>query len=212
MQTNKGSRDEDGYLSDSALPSPTAAAAARGKTRKAKSRPRDKAKVVCRFFARVGSCEKGKLCPFLHDRQSVALCADWLRGACAKSPGECTLSHSDDPGRAPDCTFFQRGLCSNEACRYRHAAVSRTAPVCPAFAAGRCPEAGTCPKKHVHACEDWARTGKCKLGAKCPLWHAKEAKAGGDAKDRPSRKRRRRASSLEPSSDDTRSPTVVYVL
>nr|XP_031541552.1 putative cleavage and polyadenylation specificity factor subunit 4-like protein isoform X3 [Vicugna pacos] len=62
---------------------------------------------VCNFFAK-GLCEKGRLCPFRHDRgEKMVVCKHWLRGLCKKGD-QCKFLHQYDVTRMPECYFYSK--------------------------------------------------------------------------------------------------------
>lgn len=49
----------------------------------------------------------------------------------------------------PVCTFFLRGICTNDKCPYLHVSVDPKAEVCPDFLKGYCAKGSHCKLKHV---------------------------------------------------------------
>lgn len=125
-----------------------------------------------------GVCPFGQDCRFSHDPNKVAICKDFLKtGSCARDEN-CDLSHEMTYHRVPACTFFLRGNCTNDACRFPHIHVSSTAPVCRAFATlGFCAKGAECDKRHVVECPDYANHGRCanRESGKCQLPHPDRA-------------------------------------
>ncbi|KAL4835150.1 hypothetical protein H8958_016165 [Nasalis larvatus] len=95
------------------------------------------ASAVCNFFAK-GLCEKGKLCPFRHDRgEKMVVCKHWLRGLCKKGD-HCKFLHQYDITRMPECYFYSKF--AGPLCEYRH--VPRI--MCLNYLVGFCPEGPQC--------------------------------------------------------------------
>jgi len=103
----------------------------------------------CLFFNKFGKCQRGKDCPYIHDRAKVAMCKQFLKGNCAKP--SCSLSHEIDPAKMPVCSYFLKGACTVENCNYRHVKVNKKAKICPDFQKGWCPRKEKCPHKHILA-------------------------------------------------------------
>jgi hypothetical protein len=90
------------------------------------------------------------------------------------------MSHELTYHRVPACTHFQRGNCTNNACRYPHVKFSPTAPVCRSFATlGYCAKGPDCDDRHVFECPDYASNGHCPNHEKgaCALQHIDHAGA-----------------------------------
>jgi hypothetical protein len=90
------------------------------------------------------------------------------------------MSHELTYHRVPACTHFQRGNCTNNACRYPHVQVSPTARVCRPFATlGYCAKGPDCDDRHVFECPDYASNGHCANHDKgaCALQHVDRAGA-----------------------------------
>mmetsp|Transcript_45078 Transcript_45078/g.111747 ORF Transcript_45078/g.111747 Transcript_45078/m.111747 type:complete len:299 (+) Transcript_45078:77-973(+) len=145
------------------------------------ARPNGSESGPCKFFCRTGACDRGDGCKYAHDADKIALCRAFLAGRCPASegaargrrvpgPGVCLLSHELTPERTPVCTYFLRGLCTDDACVYAHVAVSRSAPPCADFACGYCARGSGCQDQHLLACDEWASTGQCTRDD-CPLRH-----------------------------------------
>ncbi|KAL0598183.1 putative cleavage and polyadenylation specificity factor subunit 4-like protein [Plecturocebus cupreus] len=82
--------------------SPTAAAS--GKATLFPLRLIESGSAVCNFHK--GLCEKGKLCPFRHDRgEKTVVCKHWLRGLCKKGD-HCKFLQQCDLTRMPNCCFY----------------------------------------------------------------------------------------------------------
>ncbi|EPY87443.1 putative cleavage and polyadenylation specificity factor subunit 4-like protein [Camelus ferus] len=95
---------------------------------------------VCNFFAK-GLCEKGRLCPFRHDRgEKMVVCKHWLRGLCKKGD-QCKFLHQYDVTRMPECYFYSK---FGPLCKYRH--IRRV--MCINYLAGFCPEGSKCQFAH----------------------------------------------------------------
>ncbi|KAH9305277.1 hypothetical protein KI387_009681, partial [Taxus chinensis] len=136
----------------------------------------------CQFFTRFGKCNKedGK-CPYIHDREKVAVCTKFLKGACFNAI--CELTHKIIPERMEDCSYFLKGFCTNEKCPYRHVNVNPKAPVCDGFLKGYCAEGDKCNKKHTYVCPQYAATSECPERLSCKLHHPKKKdKSKGSSK------------------------------
>jgi len=111
----------------------------------------------------------------MHDPIKVAICKDFLKAGLCPAGDACDLSHDPTPERVPACLHFQRGKCSNPACRYAHVRVNPSAPVCSRFAnLGYCEQGAACQDRHVYECPDYANTGACR-NRKCRLPHVDRA-------------------------------------
>jgi len=135
----------------------------------------NRSKQYCMFYNKFGKCtkkEKGS-CPYIHDREKIAVCRRFLQGACTKDP--CLLSHKLDPDKMPACKFFLEGVCTREACPYLHVKVSEKAGICQRFLKGFCPNGADCSQRHVIACPEFDRTGGCVKGASCMFPHVQRA-------------------------------------
>lgn len=127
----------------------------------------------CQFFTRFGKCNKeGGKCPYIHDREKVAVCTKFLRGTCSNV--NCELTHKIIPERMEDCSYFLQGYCTKENCPYRHVNVNPKASVCDGFLKGYCAEGDKCNKKHTYVCPEYAATGECKERSTCKLHHPKK--------------------------------------
>nr|XP_015294277.1 PREDICTED: putative cleavage and polyadenylation specificity factor subunit 4-like protein isoform X2 [Macaca fascicularis] len=122
------------------------------------------ASAVCNFFAK-GLCEKGKLCPFRHDRgEKMVVCKHWLRGLCKKGD-HCKFLHQYDITRMPECYFYSK---FGPLCKYRH--VPRI--MCLNYLVGFCPEGPKCRFSQISdvqvnttyasAAALWINRDKCK--------------------------------------------------
>lgn len=127
----------------------------------------------CQFFTRFGKCNKeGGKCPYIHDREKVAVCTKFLRGTCSNV--DCELTHKIIPERMEDCSYFLQGYCTKENCPYRHVNVNPKASVCDGFLKGYCAEGDKCNKKHTYVCPEYAATGECKERSTCKLHHPRK--------------------------------------
>jgi len=50
----------------------------------------------------------------------------------------------------PVCSFFLRGICTNENCPYSHVNVNPKAAICLSFLKGYCPNGSLCKLKHTN--------------------------------------------------------------
>ncbi|KAM6170967.1 zinc finger CCCH domain-containing protein 3 [Erethizon dorsatum] len=132
---------------------------------------KEKRKEYCMYYNRFGRCNRGELCPYIHDPEKVAVCTRFLRGTCKKTDGTCPFSHHVSKDKMPVCSYFLKGICNNSNCPYSHVYVSRKAEVCSDFLKGYCPLGAKCKKKHTLLCPDFARRGTCPRGAQCQLLH-----------------------------------------
>ncbi|XP_053512555.1 putative cleavage and polyadenylation specificity factor subunit 4-like protein [Artibeus jamaicensis] len=127
---------------------------------------------VCNFFAK-GLCEKGKLCPFRHDRGvKMVVCKHWLRGLCKKGD-QCKFLHQYDVTRMPECYFFSKfGECSNKGCHFLHTNTAFKTQDCPWYDQGFCKDGPLCKYRHVHKtmCINYL-AGFCPQGPKCQYAH-----------------------------------------
>ncbi|KAL1925032.1 uncharacterized protein VTP21DRAFT_4686 [Calcarisporiella thermophila] len=149
----------------------------------------------CIFFQRFGTCKRGDTCPYLHDRERLAICKKFLRNACPHvvgsgviepdekevapvegKSGKCKLSHTPTAHNTPSCLHFLRGNCTHTNCPYPHVNVNRDAPVCSPFAReGYCPLGSSCKEQHIWVCPDYAERGECsRKGCKLPHVSRKE--------------------------------------
>ena len=78
-----------------------------------------RSKQYCMFFNKFGKCKKKEdgVCPYIHDKEKVAVCRKFLQGNCFKE--HCLLSHKVAPEKMPVCKFFLEGVCTKEPCPYR---------------------------------------------------------------------------------------------
>uniref|UniRef100_A0A4W5RXF3 Zinc finger CCCH domain-containing protein 3 n=1 Tax=Hucho hucho TaxID=62062 RepID=A0A4W5RXF3_9TELE len=128
------------------------------------------------YFNRFGKCNRGNICPYIHDPDKVAVCTRFLRGTCKQTDGTCPFSHKVAKEKMPVCSYFLKGICNNSSCPYSHVYVSRKAAVCQDFIRGYCPQGQKCKKKHTLVCPDFSSTGSCPRGAHCKLQHRQRAK------------------------------------
>ncbi|KAF2724967.1 hypothetical protein K431DRAFT_281444 [Polychaeton citri CBS 116435] len=134
----------------------------------------------CETFTKHGTCPFGPSCKFAHNPKKIAICKDFLHTGTCRADSYCDLSHEPTYHRAPACTHFLRGNCTNDACRYPHVNTSASAPVCRAFATlGYCSKGSACCKRHVTECPDYANKGHCPAfsDGKCSLPHIDRASA-----------------------------------
>jgi len=131
----------------------------------------NRSKQYCMFYNKFGKCtkrDKGS-CPFIHDKEKIAVCRRFLKGACVKE--DCLLSHKVAPEKMPTCKFFLEGVCTADNCPYLHVKVNSEAAICQQFLKGYCPNGTDCKQRHVIACPDFDKTGLCRKGEKCPFPH-----------------------------------------
>ena len=113
-------------------------------------------------------------CPYVHDPHRVAICPKYLQDTCPEGI-LCDLSHDPTPHRVPFCLHFQRGNCTNPACKYAHVKVNPAAKICRAFTReGYCDKGATCAEKHIYECPDYDEKGICK-DKSCKLPHIEHA-------------------------------------
>ncbi|XP_063473530.1 putative cleavage and polyadenylation specificity factor subunit 4-like protein isoform X2 [Symphalangus syndactylus] len=126
------------------------------------------ASAVCNFFTK-GLCEKGKLCPFRHDRgEKMVVCKHWLRGLCKKGD-HCKFLHQYDLTRMPECYFYSKfGDCSNKECPFLHVKPAFKSQDCPWYDQGFCKDGPLCKYRHVPRimCLNYL-VGFCPEGPKC---------------------------------------------
>ena len=117
---------------------------------------------------RTGTCARHKAgrCFMEHDPAKVAVCTQWLQGACDDSKG-CRLQHARRPELMPTCLYFLKvpfgcstrvrftsslqGLCADSECPYVHVNLDAGTPVCPDFQRGYCPKGADCMQRHLSA-------------------------------------------------------------
>ncbi|XP_078254520.1 zinc finger CCCH domain-containing protein 3 isoform X2 [Rhinoraja longicauda] len=97
--------------------------------------------------------------------------ARFLRGTCKQTDGTCPFSHKVSKDKMPVCSYYLKGICSNNNCPYSHVYVSRKAEVCKDFLKGYCPLGPKCKRKHTLLCPEFSKTGNCTQGSKCKLRH-----------------------------------------
>ncbi|XP_072796183.1 putative cleavage and polyadenylation specificity factor subunit 4-like protein [Vicugna pacos] len=129
---------------------------------------------VCNFFAK-GLCEKGRLCPFRHDRgEKMVVCKHWLRGLCKKGD-QCKFLHQYDVTRMPECYFYSKfGDCNNKECPFLHVKPAFKTRDCPWYDQGFCKDAGPlCKYRHIRRvmCINYL-AGFCPEGSKCQFAHS----------------------------------------
>ncbi|XP_060058667.1 putative cleavage and polyadenylation specificity factor subunit 4-like protein isoform X4 [Erinaceus europaeus] len=129
---------------------------------------------ACSFFAE-GLCEKGKLCPFRHDRgEKMVVCKHWLRGLCKKGDG-CKFLHQYDVTRMPECYFYSKfGDCNNKECPFLHTDPASKTRTCLWYDQGFCKDGPLCKYPHVRKkmCINYL-AGFCSEGPKCQFAHPK---------------------------------------
>ena len=116
-----------------------------------------RSKQYCMFYNKFGKCTKKEVgnCPFLHDKEKIAVCRRYLQGSCHKD--NCLLTHRVAPEKMPVCKYFLEGVCSRESCPYLHVKVATTAAICAAFLSGYCANGSDCTQRHVMACPEYDR-------------------------------------------------------
>jgi hypothetical protein len=92
----------------------------------------------CIFYCRFGRCNQGIDCPYIHDKDKIAVCSRFIRGTCRAN--DCLFSHKLTPEKMPVCSFFLQGRCSSDSCPYRHVKVNSDADICKDFLRGYCPK------------------------------------------------------------------------
>ena len=153
-----------------------------------------RSKQYCMFFNKFGKCNKKEAgnCPFIHDKEKIAVCRRFLQGSCHKE--NCLLSHKASPEKMPVCKFFLEGVCSKENCPYLHVKVSEKAAICQAFLKGYCSNGSDCKQRHVMACPEYDKTGVCsKPAGKCPFPHINKTAALNTEKKVPPVKPKRKS-------------------
>jgi len=155
----------------------------------------NRSKQYCMFYNKFGKCtkrDKGS-CPFIHDKDKIAVCRRFLKGACLNTEA-CLLSHKVAPEKMPTCKFFLEGVCTAEDCPYQHVKVNAQADICASFLKGYCVNGADCKQRHVMACPDFDKTGLCRKGEKCPFPHVD--RTGG--KKKPPAKPKRKSLGMTP--------------
>ncbi|KAK5117562.1 hypothetical protein LTR62_004984 [Meristemomyces frigidus] len=153
------------------------------------------------------TCVFGARCHFQHDPSKVAICKDFLKSGSCLRGDNCDMSHEMTYHRVPACQYFQRGNCTNTACRYPHVLVSPAASVCPAFATiGFCAKGSDCDKRHVHECPKYANKGFCaeREKGRCPMPHPDRASLLRKAAGRAAKMSSDAESDISSSEDDDR--------
>ncbi|XP_011496633.1 PREDICTED: GATA zinc finger domain-containing protein 8 [Ceratosolen solmsi marchali] len=125
----------------------------------------------CLLYQRFGYCanQLAGTCPKVHDKKQVALCKNFLQGKCLLD--NCQLSHNVGPEKMPTCKYFLDGCCTRDGCPYLHVKVSSKNPICVEFLRGYCPQGNECQKRHIHACPEFDKSGKCSKGKFCQYPH-----------------------------------------
>ena len=116
-----------------------------------------RSKQYCMFYNKFGKCTKKEAgtCPYIHDREKIAVCRRYLQGSCLKE--HCLLTHKVAPEKMPVCKYFLEGVCSREDCPYLHVKVANTASICQKFLKGYCANGSDCTQRHVMACPEYDR-------------------------------------------------------
>ena len=116
-----------------------------------------RSKQYCMFYNKFGKCTKKEAgtCPYIHDREKIAICRRYLQGSCHKD--NCLLTHKVAPEKMPACKYFLEGVCSRENCPYLHVKVASTASICQKFLQGYCANGSDCTQRHVMACPEYDR-------------------------------------------------------
>ncbi|XP_043469154.1 zinc finger CCCH domain-containing protein 3 [Leptopilina heterotoma] len=130
----------------------------------------------CLFFRKFGYCAnqaKGT-CHKVHDKKQIALCKNFLQGKCLVE--NCKLSHDVGPEKMPTCKYFLEGCCSRDKCPYLHVKVSEKTPICREFLQGYCAKGTECKERHIFACPEFEKEGKCSKGKQCPYPHKSKTK------------------------------------
>ncbi|XP_051162890.1 uncharacterized protein LOC127282593 [Leptopilina boulardi] len=125
----------------------------------------------CLFFQKFGYCAnqtKGT-CHKVHDKKQISLCKNFLQGKCLVE--NCKLSHDVGPEKMPTCKYFLEGCCSRDKCPYLHVKVSEKTPICREFLQGYCAKGSECKERHIFACPEFEKEGKCSKGKQCPYPH-----------------------------------------
>lgn len=131
-------------------------------------------KQYCMFFNRFGKCNRGNKCPYIHDKDKIAVCTRFLRGTCKVD--DCPFSHTVAKEKMPVCSYFLKGVCSKDNCLYLHVNVNRNAEVCQDFITGYCALGEKCKKKHTLVCPSFSETGKCENNDKCLMIHRRRGR------------------------------------
>ncbi|XP_029938924.1 zinc finger CCCH domain-containing protein 3 [Salarias fasciatus] len=154
------------------------------------ARQKKQPRQYCMYYNRFGKCNRGTSCPYIHDRDKVAVCTRFLRGTC-KQADTCPFSHKVAKEKMPVCSYFLKGICNNSDCPYSHVYVSHKAEVCEDFVKGYCPEGEKCKKKHTLVCPDFSKSGSCPRGSRCKLQHRQRVKCSSSSFTPPAKKARR---------------------
>ncbi|KAJ3372405.1 hypothetical protein GGF31_001846 [Allomyces arbusculus] len=128
----------------------------------------------CTYFQRFGTCSRGTACTLIHDPVRIAVCRFELFGRDHDAT-RCKHNHMLTAHNTPHCAHFQRGACTNAACKFIHAKPAPGAPVCRDFLDGYCPRGAQCTARHVWECPQgtacsndkcrWQHPGPRKRGA-----------------------------------------------
>merc|ERR1719186_929472 len=154
----------------------------------------NRSKQYCMFYNKFGKCtkrDKGS-CPFIHDKDKIAVCRRFLKGACLNEA--CLLSHKVAPKKMPTCKFFLEGVCTADDCPYLHVKVNAKADICASFLKGYCKNGTDCKQRHVMACPEFDKTGLCRKGEKCPFPHVDRT----EGKKKPPAKPKRKSLGMTP--------------
>jgi hypothetical protein len=130
-------------------------------------------------FSSLGTCARGKKCPYQHDAEKIAICPRFLHNDCPFTSETCQLSHDPTPNRTPLCIHFANsGRCKNgDHCVYPHFKVGPRTGVCKDFAVlGYCEKGIDCDKQHLKECPAFAENGVCNI-KNCKLPHVIRANA-----------------------------------
>ncbi|XP_037029074.1 zinc finger CCCH domain-containing protein 3 [Bradysia coprophila] len=129
-----------------------------------------KSNVTCQIYRKLGKClalQRGR-CSKVHDRNQVAICQKFLKGACTNE--NCLLSHDTSLSKMPTCKFFLLGECAKSDCPYLHKKVNDKTAICHDFLRGYCPKADKCNLRHEFLCPNFESKNGCTV-ARCPYVH-----------------------------------------
>lgn len=132
-----------------------------------------KSNVTCQIYRKLGKClalQRGR-CSKVHDRNQVAICQKFLKGACTNE--KCLLSHDTSLSKMPTCKFFLLGECAKDDCPYLHKKVNDKTAICHDFLRGYCPKAEKCNLRHEFLCPNFESKNGCTV-ARCPYVHRKK--------------------------------------
>ncbi|KAJ3351807.1 hypothetical protein GGF32_004064 [Allomyces javanicus] len=127
----------------------------------------------CTYFQRFGTCSRGTACTLIHDPLHIAVCRFALFGRDHDAT-RCKHNHMLTAHNTPHCAHFQRGACTNAACKFIHAKPAPGAPVCRDFLDGYCPRGAQCTARHVWECPQ----GTACSNDKCRWQHPGPRKRG----------------------------------